>query len=140
MPHEKKKILVIDDEPDHLYIAREILNAEGYEVLTHQSPFGALALIEAASPDLVLMDVNMPSFPGVDLAAHLRANERTRGIPVVLYSSADERTLGTAVAKYRLFGYICKGDRSELRRKAAYFLGSHLSDGTDFRRRLYAVE
>ncbi len=140
MNQQKKKILVIDDEPDHLFIAREVLNAEGYEILTHQSPLGALALIEAATPDLILMDVHMPSFPGIDLAAHLRASDATRNIPVVLYSSADELTLVAAVAKYRLSGYICKGDNSDLRRKAAYFLGSHLTDAFTFRKLIYAVE
>jgi len=46
----------------------------------------------------------------------------------------------SAVAKYGLFGYICKGDGSELRRKVAYFLGSHLLDSPAFCKQLYAVE
>ncbi len=137
---ERKRILVVDDDPEHLYIARELLSAEGYEVLTHRSPFGVLGLIAASSPDLVLMDVNLPLFPGIDLAAYLRSDERTRTVPVVLYSSADERLLMSAVAKYGLFGYICKGDGAELRRKVAYFLGSHLLDTREFRKSLYAVE
>lgn len=140
MEVRQKRILVIDDEPDHLSIARETLSAEGYEVLTHQSPFGGMSLIQASSPDLVLMDVNMPSFPGDDLAAFLKSDERTRSVPVVLYSSADEGTLMSAVTRYGLFGYICKGDSAELLRKVAYFLGSHLTDAFAFRKQLYAVE
>lgn len=137
---ERKKILVIDDNPEQLYIARELLSSDGYEVLTHRSPFGVVGLIGVSQPDLVLLDANMPTFPGIDLAAHLRADDRTRAVPVVLYSSADEKVLSGAVAKHRLRGYIRKGDGAELRRKIAYFLGSHILDAPDFRRRLYAVE
>ncbi len=136
----QKRILVIDTERDHLYSARDLLNAEGYEVLTHPSPFGIPGLIRTAAPDLVLIGITTPFFPGVDLAAYLWSDDRTRAIPIVLYASADERTLMSAVAKYRLSGYIHKGDDSELRRKAAYFLGSHLRDAPAFHKQLYAVE
>ena len=140
MQERKKIILVIDDEPDLLYITQEILSAEGYEVLTHRSPFGVPELIKAANPDLVLMDVNMPNLPGEDLAAFLRADERTRNVQIVLYSSADEAVLKRAVMKYRLEGYICKGVSTDLRMKVGYFLKEHEVDGADNRRRLYAVE
>jgi len=137
---EQKRILVIDSEPDNLYSARDLLNAEGYEVLTHPSPFGIPGLIRTAAPDLVLIGVNTPFFPGVDLAAYLWSDDRTRAIPIVLYTSDDERTLMSTVATYRLSGYIRKGDGSELRRKVAFFLGSHLVDAPAFRKQLYAVE
>ena len=139
--HERKKIiLVVDDEPDHLYIAKEMLSAEGYEVLTHRSPFGVQELIKAANPDLVLMDVNMPMLPGDDLAAFLKADERNRNVQIVLYSSADETLLRSAVVRHRLQGYICKGVSTDLRIKVGQFLMEHEATGADYRRRLYAVE
>lgn len=140
MTEKRKKILIIDDDPDHLFIAKQLLITEGYEVLAQGSPFGVISLILSAQPDLVLVDVNMPGIPGIDFAAFFRADSRTCNIPVVLYSSEDERTLVAAVAKYRLHGYISKGDGAELKRKTAYFLGNHLTDGADFRKRLYAVD
>ncbi len=135
-----KRILIVDDDGDHLFVARSLLEHEGYEVLTHQSPFGVIGLVQAASPDLVLMDVNMPALPGLDLAAYLRADDRTRRIPVILYSSADEKVLSDAVAKYRLPGYICKGDLIELRRKVSYFLGDLARDTAAFGKGLYALD
>jgi CheY-like chemotaxis protein len=140
MGEPNKRILIVDDDADHLFVTRALLEHEGYEVLTHQSPFGVTGLIQASSPDLVLMDVNLPAFSGADLAAHLRADERTRSIPVVLYSSADEKVLSAAVAKHRLPGYISKGDLSELRRKVSYFLGDLAKDASAFGRSLYAVD
>ena len=140
MDERKKIILVIDDEPDHLFIAREMLSTEGYEVMTHRSPFGVQELINAAAPDLVLMDVNMPTLPGDDLAAFLKADERNRNVQIVLYSSADEALLRSAVARHRLQGYICKGVNDDLRLKVGRFLKEHEADSTADRRRLYAVE
>lgn len=140
MQEQKKRILVIDDEPDHLYIAQEMLSAEGYEVLTHQSTFGVTGLIQASTPDLVLMDVNMPTLPGDDLAAFLKADERTRNVQIVLYSSADEALLKSAVARHRLQGYICKGVSADLRMKVGHFLREREADSAACRRRLYAVE
>ena len=135
-----KRILIVDDDTDHLWAARTLLESEGYEVLTHQSPFGVVGLIQASEPELVLVDGSFPFSPGVDLTSHLRSDDRTRTIPVVLYSSDDERTLNAAVAKHGLRGYIRKGDPNELRMKASYFLGRLEADVSAFGRRLYAVE
>ncbi len=140
MQERKKKILIIDDEPDHLYVARELLSAEGYETLTHPTPFGVIGLISEVKPDLILMDVSMPGFPGTDLAAYLRADARTRDVPVVLYSSCEEKELSLAVAMHSLAGFIRKGDVSELRRKVAYFLGDLARDAVAFGKSLYAVD
>jgi len=140
MEDRKKHILVIDDDADHLFIAREILSREGYEVLTHQSPFGVIGLIQAADPDLVLLDINMPLLPGDDLAAFIKADDRTRSVPVVLYSATDETHLRNTVVRHRLRGYIRKGDIADLRMKVGYFLRDHETDSAAYCRRLYAVE
>jgi CheY-like chemotaxis protein len=140
MKNHKKRILVIDDDADHLFLAREFLTREGYEVLTHQSPFGVTGLIQAVEPDLVLLDVHMPSLPGDDLAAFIKADERTRHVPIVLYSSTDEDHLRSAVVRHRLDGYIAKGDTADLRMKVGYFLQRHVCDIVSDRRSLYAVE
>ena len=86
------------------------------------------------------MDVNMPTLRGDELAAFLKADERNRNVQIVLYSSADEALLRSAVARHRLQGYICKGVNTDLRLKVGHFLNEHEASGTADRRRLYAVE
>jgi CheY-like chemotaxis protein len=140
MEQQNKRILIVDDDAEQLFIARELLSREGYEVLTHRSPFGVVGLICTANPDLVLVDLAMPALPGDDLAAFLRADDRTRSVPIVLYSSTDESRLRSAVVHHRLRGYILKGDVSDLRRKVGYFLQEHESDGAAYRQRLYALD
>jgi len=113
------KILVIDDDPAHLYMARAMLESEGYEVRTHDSPFGATKLLNEFRPDAALVDVNMPGPSGDRLAPLLIKETRA---PVFLYSSNDEDALRQAVSHAGAAGYICKGDSSMLRSRLASVL------------------
>jgi CheY-like chemotaxis protein len=114
-----RRILVIDDDATHLLCTKELLEAEGYEVDVHQTTFGATEKVMQRSPDLVLVDVNMPALSGESLVALLRARERTRGVPVLLYSSNDEQALREAARRLGIEGWIPKGDVDQLRRKVA---------------------
>lgn len=113
------KILVIDDDPTHLLCTRELLEAEGYEVEVHQTAFGATEKVMQRSPDLLLVDVNMPALSGESLVALLRRRERTRHVPVLLCSSNDEQALRDAVRRLGVEGYVAKGDVEQLRRVVA---------------------
>lgn len=114
-----RKILIIDDDQAHLDSARGILEAEGYEVFTHNQPFGATNAVIRLQPDLVLLDVNMPALSGDRLAEVMRANAHTRNVKVALHSSNDEDHLRTTARRLGLDGYICKGSPATLRRKVA---------------------
>jgi CheY-like chemotaxis protein len=119
-----KKILIIDDDDRHLLTARELLEEEGYLVVTHNTGFGATNLIRSLSPDLVLLDVNMPALSGDKLAAVIKSRVATENIPVVFFSSNDEDSLRKSVHQAKASGYICKGNIMELKKKVAYFLSS----------------
>jgi CheY-like chemotaxis protein len=140
MNMQKKKILAVDDDEQHLELVRAVLEGEGYEVLTHRSAFGVTGLIQDVSPDLVLLDISMPGLPGDDLALFLRADSRTRQVPIVFHSSYDEESLRASAVGSHVRGYICKGDIADLRRKIFYFLGLHRENETAYRKHLYAVE
>lgn len=118
----RQRILIVDDDPAHLHSTRGILEAEGYEVFTHDQAFGSTAIIAEVKPDLVLLDVNMPGLSGDRLAGVYRANARTRTTRVVLYSSNDEDALRATTRRLQLDGYICKGSPSALRMRVASIL------------------
>jgi PAS domain S-box-containing protein len=86
----KGTILVVDDIPDNLSLLTYILSEEGYEVRV--APSGKLALrsIESALPDLILLDINMPQMNGYQVCEQLKAEERTRNIPVIFVSALGE--------------------------------------------------
>ena len=117
-----KKILIIDDDDRHLLTAKELLEEEGYLVMTHNLGFGSTNIIKAVRPDRVLLDVNMPALSGDKLAAVISGQEATRNIPIVFYSSNDEDSLRRSVRETRVAGYICKGNILDLKNKVAHYL------------------
>lgn len=118
------RILIVDDDRAHLLTTQELLEDEGYEVVTHGSPFGATERIMSTKPDLVLLDVNMPALSGETLLPLLKAREQTRDVPVILHSSNDEASLRAAAGRLGAAGYVCKGDVRGLGRVVAQVLAA----------------
>jgi DNA-binding response OmpR family regulator len=86
-------VLVADDDADILRFIEINLRLEGFEVVTARDGLDALAKAEAVWPDLVLLDVRMPSIDGYAICARIRADPRLAAIPVIMVtansSSAD---------------------------------------------------
>jgi DNA-binding response OmpR family regulator len=86
---KRRRILVADDEIYILHILEFSLNLEGYEVISATSGEEALTKATQERPDLVVLDVLMPQMDGHDVCRRLKADERTRNIPVVFLSARD---------------------------------------------------
>lgn len=84
------KILVADDSELVLRIIRNVLESEGYYVITAQDGEEALKAVLQERPDLVLTDVIMPKLDGMSLTKKLKSSLATRYIPVVILTSRDE--------------------------------------------------
>jgi CheY-like chemotaxis protein len=80
----RKKILVVDDNPDDVKMISMILEPEGYEVVTAGNGLEALQQVESQDPDLVLLDVMMPELDGFAACAKLKSSPESQGIPVIL--------------------------------------------------------
>ena len=87
---EKLRILVADDEPAITALVAEMLTYSGFEVFTARGGREALRLAREERPDLILLDVMMPDLDGRDTCRALKADTGLNGVPVVLFSSADE--------------------------------------------------
>lgn len=83
-------ILVVDDTPDNLRLLATMLTDKGYEVRSVISGKMALMGIQSAPPDLILLDVNMPQMNGYEVCKQLKADPKTREIPVIFISALDE--------------------------------------------------
>lgn len=70
---EKKRILVVDDEPDTLTALSTILTRAGYDVVTVDNGAEALDKARAAFFPLVLLDIHLPQMSGLDIFRHLKA-------------------------------------------------------------------
>jgi diguanylate cyclase (GGDEF)-like protein len=79
----KTTILVIDDNVTNLKVASEHLKAIGYEVLTARDGESGIKRASLAQPDLILLDVQMAGIDGFETCRRLKADTRTRAIPVI---------------------------------------------------------
>ncbi len=86
----KSKILVVDDEPGYLDLLEGYLVPEGYDVETARDGEEALKKVNETKPDIILMDVMMPKIDGFEVTRRLRADEKTRLIPVVLLTGLGQ--------------------------------------------------
>jgi len=76
-------ILCIEDSPDNRLLVRRILEAEGYHIIEARDAGRALELIAAQTPDLILMDINMPDIDGYTLTARLRSMPQLHEVPIL---------------------------------------------------------
>jgi CheY-like chemotaxis protein len=83
----RKRVLVVEDDGWIRRFMRDILCDEGYDVTEAADGRTAIRLVAEQSPDLVLLDVAMPDFTGVDVLRHLRSKRRTKDLPVVIVSA-----------------------------------------------------
>jgi signal transduction histidine kinase len=86
-----KRLLLVDDEPRNLAVLEGHLRPLGYELMRAENGRKALALYAEHAPDLVLLDVVMPGFDGLDVLAHIRAQRDRSYVPVVLVTAHSER-------------------------------------------------
>ncbi len=96
-PHAgaKGRVLIVDDGPVNLTLARQVLERQGFDVETATSGEEALSRLESAAFDLVLMDIFMPGMDGMETSRHWRAREAEdsaprRSILVALTANASE--------------------------------------------------
>ncbi|HEY9738139.1 MAG TPA: ATP-binding protein [Trichocoleus sp.] len=83
-------ILAIDDTPENLQLLSQLLADRNYKVRSVTKGTTALRAAQAAPPDLILLDVNMPQMNGYEVCQQLKADERTREIPVIFVSALGE--------------------------------------------------
>jgi len=85
-----KKILVIDDYPDNVFLIQDRLEKAGYEVITAYDGTTGLEKAFNEDPDLILLDVMMPDISGFDVCKKLTADDRTRLIPIILITALTD--------------------------------------------------
>jgi twitching motility two-component system response regulator PilH len=86
-----KKILIVDDSPVELANLRSLLSDHGYDTVTATTGREAVDRALAESPSLILLDILMPDMDGYEACRRLRADAKTKTIPVVFVSSKNQK-------------------------------------------------
>ena len=78
-----KKILVIEDNEDNLYLIKFILESNDYEVIDAREGLAGVQLAIKEKPDLILMDIQLPDINGLEATKKIRASEINDTIPII---------------------------------------------------------
>jgi DNA-binding NarL/FixJ family response regulator len=110
-PQRGRRVLVVDDHPSFRSCVRALLTSEGFDVVGEADDGeSALALAAELSPDLVLLDIQLPDISGFEVVSRL--HEKNPELEIVLVSSRDQDAYGSALGASGARGFITKGDLS----------------------------
>lgn len=104
----KKKILIIEDNEQNLYLETFLLEKSAYDVVQARNGRQGLELAASEHPDLILLDIQLPVMDGYEVARRLKQTEETKFIPIVAvtsYAMAGDRETILAIG---CEGYIEK--------------------------------
>jgi len=80
-------ILIADDNPQNMYMAHYLLEAAGHRVIEAGNGEEAVRLARSESPDIILMDMQMPVLDGYAATAQIKADPATQAIPVIAFTA-----------------------------------------------------
>ncbi|MYN28069.1 response regulator [Duganella sp. CY42W] len=87
LPALGRSIMVVDDSLTVRRVTQRLLEREGYRVLLAKDGVDALEQLQESTPDLMLVDIEMPRMDGFDLTRNVRGDERTKAIPIIMITS-----------------------------------------------------
>ncbi|CAN1211115.1 response regulator [Tumidithrix helvetica PCC 7403] len=88
---DRRKVMVVDDDPNILQLMQTFLERWGLEVTTLQDPHQFWQVLEATSPDLLILDLIMPDYSGIDLCQAVRTASLWHDLPIVFLSAHCDR-------------------------------------------------
>jgi CheY-like chemotaxis protein len=104
-----RTVLVVDDVPDARDVLARLLKLGGFQTVTAEDGYEALAAVKAQAPDLVLLDLAMPRMDGVEVLKALRDDPSWKHLPVVLFTAVSEGRLVEEAGRLGVQDFILKG-------------------------------
>jgi two-component system, cell cycle response regulator DivK len=101
-------ILYVEDNAENRLLVRRILEAEGFEIQEAVNAAEAMKVLQKNTPDLILMDINLPEVDGYTLTSHLKANPDFFDIPIVALTANVMRGDKERTIEAGCDGYIQK--------------------------------
>jgi two-component system alkaline phosphatase synthesis response regulator PhoP len=91
----KKRILVVDDEPDLVAMVKKNLEKQGFQVEVAYNGVEAMEKVKASPPDVIVLDVMMPEKDGYEVCAELKHDEKYAAIPIVMLTAVADHVSST---------------------------------------------
>jgi two-component system cell cycle response regulator DivK len=104
----RKTVLIVEDNAQNMKLARDVLQANGYATLEAVTGEEGVRLALAQIPDLVLMDIQLPGINGIEAFRQVRAEARTRAVPVIAFTASVTPTDRTQVTAAGFDAFLSK--------------------------------
>jgi len=101
-------VLIVEDNEKNMKLARDILQAKGYQTVEAETGEAGVKLAKERKPDLVLMDIQLPGINGIEAFRQLRAESATAKIPVVALTASVTPTDRSQIAAAGFDAFISK--------------------------------
>jgi two-component system, cell cycle response regulator DivK len=101
-------VLIIEDNDKNMKLARDVLQAKGYQTLEAITGEDGVKLAKERKPDLVLMDIQLPGINGIEAFRRIRGDAATRAIPVVALTASVTPTDRSAITAAGFDAFISK--------------------------------
>jgi CheY-like chemotaxis protein len=101
-------ILVVDDSTDNVAMISLFLQQQGYRVLTAGNGEDAITVATQMMPNLILMDINLPTLDGLGATRRIRENDALRDIPIVAITAFGTEGFQRAAYDVGVSGYLTK--------------------------------
>lgn len=120
----RKKILLVDDEPDIVRTMSLLLRMQGYDVVTAESGNECIQKAYRNPPDLVILDVVLPDRDGFEIAEMLKKDSLCKKLPIILITAQTQKNDLEALKKSAADSYLIKPfDLGELKQKIERLIG-----------------
>lgn len=104
------KILIVDDNPDHVTTLAKVLQVKGHEVATAPSGREALAQVIGNPPDVILLDLLMPEMDGASFLEVVRSYFRLQTLPVIVLTGVPDSPLADRTRAAKINAMLAKGN------------------------------
>ncbi|MFC2091352.1 response regulator transcription factor [Elusimicrobiota bacterium] len=109
-----KKILIVEDGRAIAQALHMMLSGLGYETITSYGTEEAITAANEESPDLIVLDINMPDGGGSKVANEIRSNDKTKKIPIIIFTAVDKEDVKALTQELDIEAYISKPNTDTL--------------------------
>jgi len=102
------KVLYIEDNIVNIRIVERSLKVMGYDLITANDGSNGLIMANQELPDIILLDIDLPSIDGITVLRSLKTNFATKDIPVIMYSTQDDSQMKFVCQEYGADAFLSK--------------------------------
>ena len=102
----KKTILIVEDDELNMRLFNDLLQAHGYDTLQTGDGWDAIALTKEHKPDLILMDIQLPTINGLEVAREIKSDEGLTDIPIIAVTAFASKGVETQITESGFDGYF----------------------------------